>query len=115
MAFTVEEASARILAGVQPLPAETVRLADALGRVLAREVRSPIAHPPWDNSSMDGYAVRSADVLGATAAQPIVLPVLETVRAGQRAAICCLHTVAGHQRSGRLHAHYVASGGIHPD
>jgi molybdopterin molybdotransferase len=85
MAFTVEEASARILTGVEPLPSEAVRLADALGRVLAREVRSPIAHPPWDNSSMDGYAVRSADVLGASSSQPVVLPVLETVRAGQRA------------------------------
>lgn len=87
MALTVEEASARILADVEPLPAESVRLGDALGRVLARDVRSPIAHPPWDNSSMDGYAVRSADVSGASANQPVVLPVLETVRAGQRATM----------------------------
>jgi molybdopterin molybdotransferase len=85
MALTVEEASTRILAGVGPLAAEPIRLGQAMGRVLARDVRSPIAHPPWDNSSMDGYAVRSSDVLGATPSRPVVLPVLETVRAGQRA------------------------------
>jgi molybdopterin molybdotransferase len=87
MALTVEEASQRILADVQPLGAERVRVADALGRVLARDVRSPIAHPPWDNSSMDGYAVRAADVAGASPERPVVLSVLETVRAGQRATM----------------------------
>ena len=40
---------------------------DAVGRVLAEDVRSPIEHPPWDNSSMDGYAVRAADVAAALA------------------------------------------------
>jgi molybdopterin molybdotransferase len=84
MALTVEEASAQILAGIEPLAAEAVPLAAALGRVLAHDVRSPIAHPPWDNSSMDGYAVRAADVMGATVERPAVLPVLETIRAGQR-------------------------------
>ena len=86
MALSVEEASAQILAVVRPLGSESIRLRDALGRVLAREVRSPIAHPPWDNSSMDGYAVRAADVASASAATPVMLPVAETVRAGERAA-----------------------------
>ena len=80
MAYTVHEASDRILAGIQPLGAERVPLGEALGRVLAEDVRSPIAHPPWDNSSMDGYAVRATDV----AATPVVLRVLETVRAGEQ-------------------------------
>lgn len=84
MALTVHEASERILAGVRPLTAEQIPLGDALGRVLAEDVRSTIEHPPWDNSSMDGYAVRGEDVAAATAALPVVLPVLETVRAGQR-------------------------------
>ncbi len=84
MAFSVHEASDRILADIRPLEIEHVPLRDALGRVLAEDVRSPIEHPPWDNSSMDGYAVRAADVASASASSPIVLPVLETVRAGQR-------------------------------
>lgn len=84
MAFTVQEASHRILAAIRPLGVEHVPLRDALGRVLAEDAVSPIEHPPWDNSSMDGYAVRAADVLGASAEAAVTLPVLETVRAGQR-------------------------------
>jgi molybdopterin molybdotransferase len=84
MAYSVREASERILAAVTPLPAVSVALRDALGLVLAEDAVSPIEHPPWDNSSMDGYAVRAADVDGATKNAPIVPPVLETVRAGQR-------------------------------
>ncbi|MEP6492365.1 MAG: gephyrin-like molybdotransferase Glp [bacterium] len=84
MAFSVKEASDRILAGIRPLSTESVALRDALGRVLAEDVRSPIEHPPWDNSSMDGYAVRATDVMAASEAAPVTLPVTETVRAGQR-------------------------------
>ena len=83
MAFSVQEASARILASIRALAAEPIPLRDALGRVLAENVHSPIEHPPWDNSSMDGYAVRAADVLAAAPNAPITLRVLETVRAGQ--------------------------------
>ena len=79
---SVEETVARILADISPVELETVALRDGLGRVLARDVRSPIALPPWDNSSMDGYAVRSEDVRHATTESPVVLPVLETVAAG---------------------------------
>jgi molybdopterin molybdotransferase len=84
VAFSVQEASERILAAIRPLGTETVPLRDALGRVLAADARSPIEHPPWDNSSMDGYAVRAVDVSAAGALSPVVLPVSETVRAGQR-------------------------------
>ncbi|HEY6829573.1 MAG TPA: molybdopterin molybdotransferase MoeA, partial [Gemmatimonadaceae bacterium] len=84
MAYTVREASERILGAVTPLAPITVPLRDALGLVLAEDVVSPIEHPPWDNSSMDGYAVRAADVVGVAKDSPVVLPVLETVRAGQR-------------------------------
>ena len=59
MAWGVREASARILSGVQPVGSERIPLRDALGRVLAEDAISPIEHPPWDNSSMDGYAVRT--------------------------------------------------------
>ena len=81
---SVEEAVRRILADIAPVEAEMVALRDGLGRVLARDVHSPIALPPWDNSSMDGYAVRADDIRQASASSPVVLPVLETVAAGAR-------------------------------
>ncbi len=78
----VAEASARILAGIEPLASERVALLDALGRVLASPVTSPVTIPAWDNSGMDGYAVRAADVEGASETRPVTLEVLETVAAG---------------------------------
>jgi molybdopterin molybdotransferase len=86
MAVTVKEASDRILAGVGPVAIERVPLREALGRVLAADVTSPIEHPPWDNSSMDGYAVRSADVVAASESAPVTLAVSETIAAGQRSS-----------------------------
>ena len=59
--LTVEQALHRILADVPRQPAEDVPLAEAYGRVLAADVVSRVAVPPWDNSAMDGYAVRAAD------------------------------------------------------
>jgi molybdopterin molybdotransferase len=70
VAFSVREASERILAAVTPLPPVAVPLRESLGLVLAEDVVSPIEHPPWDNSSMDGYAVRAADVAGAAKDAP---------------------------------------------
>ena len=79
---SVADASARILAGIEPLGLERVPLREALGRVLAEDVVSPITIPAWDNSAMDGYALRAADVRGASDARPAVLTVLERVAAG---------------------------------
>ena len=81
-ALTVAEACAAVLDGVDPLGTERVALTASLGRVLARDIVSPLALPPWDNASMDGYAVRAADIETASADRPVVLPVLETVAAG---------------------------------
>lgn len=78
-------ASARILAALGTVGAEDVELADAAGRVVAGEVRSDVALPPWDNAGMDGYAVRADDVADATAERPITLAVIGTIAAGQRA------------------------------
>jgi molybdopterin molybdotransferase len=80
--LTVAEAVARILADVSRGPVERVALRDALGRVLASPAVSPITVPPWDNSAMDGYAVRAADVERASADAPVTLPVVETIAAG---------------------------------
>jgi molybdopterin molybdotransferase len=63
--LTFEEARDTVLSRVSPLGTETVPLADAAGRVLAGEVRSPWDLPPWDNSAMDGYAVRADDCRGS--------------------------------------------------
>ena len=78
----VGEAARRIVATVAPLPPAPVALADTLGLVLAEDVRSPIALPPWANSAMDGYAVHGEDVAHASPAHPVALPVSETIAAG---------------------------------
>lgn len=80
--LTVKEALERILAGVEAMPMERVPLHQALGRVLARDLTARLTLPPWDNSAMDGFAVRFADVAGSSASSPVVLPVVGTVGAG---------------------------------
>jgi molybdopterin molybdotransferase len=79
---SIREAIDLIVAGVDLLGDEEVPLRDALGRVLTEDVDSPITLPARTNSAMDGFAVRSADVRGATRAAPRRLRVVEEVRAG---------------------------------
>jgi len=71
-----------VLENVTPLGVERVPILDALGRVIAEEIRSPRDIPGFDNSAMDGYAVRAADVARASASNPARLRVLGTVAAG---------------------------------
>jgi len=78
----VAEASDAILREIAPLEAEAVALRQALGRVLAEDAPSPLALPPWDNASMDGYAVRADDVRSASPEQPVALRVVGSVAAG---------------------------------
>ena len=80
--FTVSDAVARIIKDIEPLSVERVHILEALGRVLAAPIVSPLTLPAWDNSAMDGYALRASDVEGATAEKPVSLTVLETVAAG---------------------------------
>ena len=80
------EALRRILGGVAPLGAEERALLGALGSVLAEDVAAPVDLPPWDNSAMDGFAVRAADVRGASEASPVVLRVVDDVPAGHFAS-----------------------------
>lgn len=63
--LTVRDAHARVIAAFEPLPAETVSVADAAGRVLATAPAARLTQPPSDLSAMDGYAVRAADVPAA--------------------------------------------------
>ena len=64
--ISVAEARARILAAVKPLPAETIAVADAVGRVTAIDIVARRTQPPMAVSAMDGWACRSADVVPLT-------------------------------------------------
>jgi molybdopterin molybdotransferase len=75
----VEDALEIVLAHTPRLEAEDVELEDALGRILAEDVRADADMPPFDRSAMDGYAVRASDVADA----PVVLEVAGQIRAGQ--------------------------------
>ena len=82
---TLEEHRGVILAAVQPATPVRVPLGDSLGLVLVEDVRSLVDLPGFDNSAMDGYAVRSADVVVADPAVPtsaVTLPVVHEVAAG---------------------------------
>ena len=79
---TVEEHQAVVTALIAPLAEETVPLAAAHGRVLARDVTAAVALPSFDNSAMDGYAARWSEVGGAAEA-PVRLPVAEDIPAGR--------------------------------
>jgi molybdopterin molybdotransferase len=81
--LTPTEAARLLLEPCTPLAPERRPLADALDLVLAEDVVSPMDLPPWDNSAMDGYAVRAADVTGATRRTPKVVRVIESLPAGR--------------------------------
>jgi molybdopterin molybdotransferase len=81
--LSVAEALERVLADVSVLGIETVRLDEALGRVLAEPVIATREVPPWDNSSMDGYAVQAADTATASGERPVVMSVVGEVTAGR--------------------------------
>ena len=74
----------RVVAGlITARPAVTAELPDAEGRVLSHEVTATVSLPVFDNSAMDGYAVRADEVASATADRPVKLPVAEDIPAGR--------------------------------
>ena len=79
------EAQERILSGSKPLEVESVGLGDALGRALASDLSATATLPPWDNSAMDGYAVRADDLQYTSASNPTELTVIGRVHAGEDA------------------------------
>ncbi|MFG3660182.1 gephyrin-like molybdotransferase Glp [Streptomyces sp. NPDC047706] len=81
--WSVDEHLEDILETVRPLEPIELQLLDAQGCVLVDDVTVPVSLPPFDNSSMDGYAVRVADVAGAGEEFPAVLEVVGDVAAGQ--------------------------------
>ncbi|MCB9778267.1 MAG: molybdopterin molybdotransferase MoeA [Alphaproteobacteria bacterium] len=92
--LTIAQALDRCMAVALPVTTESVALDRAVGRVLAADVVATASLPPWDNSAMDGFAVRAADTQGPDggddcdapapvgAADGVVLRVLETIAAG---------------------------------
>lgn len=80
--WSVDEHLDDILGAVRPLEPIELQLHDAQGCVLVEDVMVEIALPPFDNSSMDGYAVRVADVEGADEEFPVVLTVVGDIAAG---------------------------------
>jgi molybdopterin molybdotransferase len=80
--LSVGEALQRLLKVFSPVELEELPLDQAVGRVLARPVRSSLDLPRFNNSSMDGFAVRAADVATASDTEPVVLPVMGDIPAG---------------------------------
>jgi molybdopterin molybdotransferase len=78
----VEEHLADVLAAIRPADPVWVPLVHADGSVLAEHVTSTTPLPSFDNSAMDGYAVRAADLAGASAGTPVTLPVRGEIAAG---------------------------------
>ncbi|HEY7524791.1 MAG TPA: gephyrin-like molybdotransferase Glp [Candidatus Limnocylindrales bacterium] len=83
--LSVEQARDGVLAAIETtVEVEVIATADGLGRVLAGPVRAQTALPPWDNSAMDGYAIRSEDVTAATEDDPVRLEIAGEARAGSQ-------------------------------
>ncbi|MGA5149543.1 gephyrin-like molybdotransferase Glp [Streptomyces griseoincarnatus] len=80
--WSVDEHLDDILATVRPLDPIELHLLDAQGCVLVEDITVPVSLPPFDNSSMDGYAVRVADIAGASEEYPASLEVVGDVAAG---------------------------------
>jgi molybdopterin molybdotransferase len=80
--ISLEEAFEKILAEFRVLDAETKPILEAQGQVLAEDIVAGFNIPPLTNAAMDGFAVRAADVAGASESRPVTLPVISYVAAG---------------------------------
>ncbi len=82
--LSVEEYRDLVLDGIEPLHPIELPLSEVDGCLLAQDVAAPWPLPSFDNSSMDGYAVRHADIAGASIEKPVILRVIDDVPAGFR-------------------------------
>ena len=85
--LSVDQARERILSHFQPVTTETLSLEGCARRVLAKDIVATDDLPPFDNSSMDGFAVRAADVVNATPESPRSLRVVADIPAGSHPTI----------------------------
>lgn len=81
--ISVEQAQERILSQIKPLPSEEIALASAFSRYTTDDIFAPIDLPAFDNSAMDGYALRAEDVRAASPEHPVPLRVIGKVAAGE--------------------------------
>ncbi|HMV58312.1 MAG TPA: molybdopterin molybdenumtransferase MoeA, partial [Nitrospira sp.] len=80
----LHEAQRIVLDAAAPLGLEKVSIMDTLGRVLGEDIIATRSNPPWDNSAMDGFAVRAEDIAQEHAiSKPVTLTVIEDVPAGK--------------------------------
>lgn len=95
--LSYEQALAIIESNVEAIAPEPVHLRDAMGWVSAESLSCRLAVPPFDNSAMDGFAVRAEDTHGASEARPATLQIIGTVLAGDpgdaRAETMCAHEI----------------------
>ncbi len=87
MLVPYDAALERILSSLEPLAPVIQRVEECLGRVLAEDLIAPIDIPPFDNSAMDGYAVRAGDTAAASEERPVRLAVIGEIAAGSRSLI----------------------------
>lgn len=80
--LSYRDALARMLECCEFLDARSLPVDDSLGFAVAADVRSRVDHPPWDNSAMDGFAVRSEDLEDISAGHPVTLTISDDVPAG---------------------------------
>ena len=80
--ITVKEALNHILGSISPLGLEKADILNALGRIIGEDIHALRDIPPRDNSAMDGYALKSKDITGAGAENPVILNVIEDIPAG---------------------------------
>lgn len=71
-----------VLESLRVLPEEEIGLTEALDRVLAEDIYADINVPRFDNSAMDGYAVKSLDTMGASKSNPRIFEVIYDLKAG---------------------------------
>lgn len=83
--LSAQEAENILINLVSPLGTETVDLSSCSGRIIAEAIASRLDFPHWDNSAMDGYAVRFADVENSTPEQPSILKIVDAIAAGNEA------------------------------
>jgi len=81
--ISVEEALEKILSFVEVLDPEEKPILGCLGQVLVEDVYADIDIPPWDNSAMDGYAIKAEDTYGANKLSPRFIPVVGEIAAGR--------------------------------
>jgi molybdopterin molybdotransferase len=81
--ISADQALRIVLENVAPLGVERIPILEGLGRVIAENIHSSRDIPGFDNSAMDGYAVRAADLVKASEANPVKLAIIETIGAGK--------------------------------